>query len=146
MKNKNRKDRYNLTVHVSRQIYEDFYDVCRKLGLASRSSRGNIVLEGFMVWFIENFKSSPTYVQTTLFYKPQINFQQKIEVNIAQKLELKMLKNDLKAIIDSLEKGKGERQFYLSRLKEVLPKAIRLYQRMPDEEVKRLFEKAEKWI
>lgn len=141
-----KKDRYNLTIHVSREVYDEFVDVCRRLRLTPGTSRGNIVIEGFMKLFIDSFKSSPTSIQTTLFYKPQINVQQKVEVNIAQKLELKLIKKDLKTVLDFLEKGKGERQFYLSRLREILPKAIRLYQRLPDNEVKELFKKAEKWI
>ncbi|MEM3875223.1 MAG: hypothetical protein QXU45_08865 [Candidatus Bathyarchaeia archaeon] len=139
-----REDRYNLTIRVSKEVYETFVDVCRRLRLTPGKSRGNLVIEGFMQFFNDLFKASPTYVQTTLFYKPQISLQQKVEVNIAQKIELKLIKEDFKRVLESLEKGKGNREFYIARLRELLPKAIRLYQRSADEEIKKLFEKVEK--
>jgi len=65
---------------------------------------------------------APKIVQTTIFYfnKAQINIKQ--EINIAQKLELKLVKNDFQNVMESLEKGRGSREFYVSCLKDVIKK------------------------
>ncbi|MHA1834485.1 MAG: hypothetical protein ACTSV7_10895, partial [Candidatus Baldrarchaeia archaeon] len=92
-------------------------------------------------------KNHPQIVQTTLFYKPHI---EKVEVkqqfNIAQKLELKLVKQDLTTILNGLERKRGDPAFLLGRLREVLPKAIRLYQKTSNAEIAVLLEKTEKWI
>ena len=146
IRNRNR-NRYNLTIRVSPQVYEEFKLVCQKLGLLKGTSRGNLVIEAFMEWFIEKF-DTPKLVQTTLFcYKPNINVQApKVELNIAQKLELKLVKQDLTVILQRLEEGHGDRSFLLGKLRETLVKAIRVYEKTSDSEIERLLEKAEKWI
>ena len=145
IRNRNR-NRYNLTIRVNPQVYEEFKLVCQKLGLLKGTSRGNLVIEAFMQWFIEKF-DTPRLVQTTLFYKPEINVHApKVELNIAQKLELKLVKRDLTVILESLEQGRGDRGWLLSKLREVLGKAIRVYEKTSDGEIERLLEKAEKWI
>jgi hypothetical protein len=63
---KNKADRYNLTIRISRAVYEDFYDACRKQGLITGQSKGNLVLEAFMSWFAEKFRDKPRVVQLTL--------------------------------------------------------------------------------
>ena len=145
IRNRNR-NRYNLTIRVNPQVYEEFKLVCQKLGLLKGTSRGNLVIEGFMQWFIEKF-DTPKLIQTTLFYKPEINVHTpKIQLNIAQKLELKLVKQDLTVILQRLENSQGDRAFLLSRLREVLGKAIRVYEKTSDNEIEQLLEKAEKWI
>jgi len=145
IRNRNR-NRYNLTIRVDPRIYEDFKFVCQKLGLLKGTSRGNLVIEGFMKWFIEKF-DTPRIIQTTLFYKPEIKVETpKVELNVAQKLELKLVKRDLTFILDKLEKGEGDKVFLLAKLREVLSKAIRIYNSTSDQEMENLFRKVEKWI
>jgi len=148
IKNKNKnKNRNQTNFLIDRALYEDFVDVCRKLGLIQGRSRGNLAVEGFMNFMVEKFKNHPQIVQTTLFYKPHI---EKVEVkqqfNIAQKLELKLVKQDLTTILNGLEQKRGDPAFLLGRLREVLPKAIRLYQKTNSVEIAELLEKTEKWI
>ena len=146
-KNKNKNRNYNLTLRIDKSVYDSFVDVCGKLGLLPGRSKGNLAVEGFMSFMVEKFKNHPQIVQTTLFYKPHI---EKVEVkqqfNIAQKLELKLVKQDLTAILNGLEQKRGDPAFLLARLREVLPKAIRLYQKTSNAEIAELLEKTEKWI
>jgi len=138
------KERNTTTIRVNPEVFNDFVVNCNILGLNRR--RGvSLVVEGLLQLFNEAFKTK-RYVQTTLFYKPQINIQQKIEVNIAQKIELKIVKKDLTGILESLEKKKGNLDFYLSKLRETLPRAVKVYERSGDHELKMLLEKAEKYI
>jgi len=37
---------------------------------------------------VEKFKGCHKLVQITLFYKPTINIKEKVEINVAQKLEI----------------------------------------------------------
>jgi len=142
IRNRNR-NRYNLTIRVCPQVYEDFKLVCQKLGLLKGTSRGNLVIEAFMKWFTEKF-DTPRVIQTTLFYKPTINIQ-KTEINIATKLEVKLVRNELQHILIALEQGKAS-DFWLSKLRETIPKAIRIYDKTRDSELEELLKKSEKWI
>jgi len=145
-KNKNKNRNYNLTLRIDKSVYDSFVDVCGKLGLLPGRSKGNLAIEGFMNFMVEKFKNHPQ-IQTTLFYKPHI---EKVEVkqqfNLAQKLELKLVKQDLTTILDGLERKRGDPAFLLARLREVLPKAIRLYQKTESREIAELLEKTERWI
>ncbi|MEM3828426.1 MAG: hypothetical protein QXP36_04310 [Conexivisphaerales archaeon] len=138
------KERNTTTIRVNPEVFSDFVANCNILGL-NRYRGVSLVVEGLLQLFNEVFKTK-RYVQTTLFYKPQINIQQKVEVNIAQKIELKIVKKSLMEILESLEKKKGYPDFYASKLKEILPKAVKLYEKSGDDELKVLLEKAERFI
>ena len=93
---------------------------------------------------IELFQDYPKVIQTTLFYKPTINIQ-KTEINIATKLEVKLVRNELQHILIALEQGKTT-DFWLSKLRETIPKAIRIYDKTRDSKLEELLKKSEKWI
>ena len=145
IRNKN-KNRNAVTLNIDQQVYRQFIYVVHK-SFGCYPHRGlNVLIEGLMNLVIENFKT-PEAIQTTLFYKPKI---EKVEVkqqfNLAQKLEIKLVKQDLTYILDRLKSGKGDKSFYLERLREVLPKAIRVYQKTSDKTIEKLLEKSERWI
>jgi len=60
-------------------------------------------------------------VQITLFYKPIINVEQKVGINIAKKLKLKLVKKDLSLVLAALKRSRNQ-SFHESLLIQVLPK------------------------
>ena len=80
--------------------------------------------------------------------KPVINIidAKQVNINLARKLELKILKKDLRFVIQGLETKRGDPSFLISRLREILPKAIRIYEKTSDLEMEQLLTKTEKWI
>jgi len=133
-----------VTFKLDANVYEVFIKTLMDNGFRPYGNVG-LMVESLLRLFNETFRS-PKVVQTTLFYKPQINVEQKFEVNVAQKIELKIVKKDLTGILESLEKKKGNLDFYLSKLRETLPRAVKVYERSGDHELKMLLEKAEKYI
>lgn len=142
-KNRNRKP---ITLFLNPSLFDEFSEVCKKLGLIHGKSKGNVAIEGFMSFMVEKFRDAPKVVQTTLYYKPEINVQQNVTVNIAQKLELKLVKKSLGNVLDALENGKGDSKFYRDRLLDALSKAISVYNKTRDGDVAKLLERAEKWV
>jgi len=140
------RSRNPVTFHLDRTVYDEFVDVCRRLGLLKGKSKGNIAVEALMNLIVENFKEHPKLIQTTLFYKPVLKVNQKVELNVAQKLEIKIVREDLTRIIDSLENRRGNQEFYTQRLREILPKAIKIFEKTENPELRQLLEKAEKWV
>ena len=140
------RSRNPVTFYLDRTVYDEFVDVCRRLGLLKGKSKGNIAVEALMNLIVENFKEHPKLLQTTLFYKPVLKVNQKVELNVAQKLELKIVREDLTRIIDSLENRRGNQEFYTQRLREILPKAIKIFEKTENPELRQLLEKAEKWV
>jgi hypothetical protein len=140
------RSRNPVTFYLDRTVYDEFVDVCRRLGLLKGKSKGNIAVEALMNLIVENFKEHPKLIQTTLFYKPVLKVNQKVELNVAQKLELKIVREDLTRIIDSLENRRGNQEFYTQRLREILPKAIKIFEKTENPELRQLLEKAEKWV
>ncbi|RLG57254.1 MAG: hypothetical protein DRN95_05745 [Candidatus Hydrothermarchaeota archaeon] len=142
--NRNR-NRNTTTIRVNPEIFRTFLENCYELGL--HKYRGvSVVIEGLLSLFNQYFKTRKV-IQTTLFYKPHIEkVEVKQQVNIAQRLELKLVKQDLTAIINGLEQKRGDSNFLLGRLREVLPKAVRLYQKTESREIAVLLEKAEKYV
>jgi len=145
---KERRDnqRGNLCTRISPQIYQQFDMICRRLGLVKRG-RTNVALEGLMAYFVEQYRDHPTIIQQTLtqlFVKAEPRSQ--VIIDLSQRLEIKLIKKDLNAVILSLESGRGNQSFFVDRLKELLPKAIRIYQKTSDPDLEKLLQKMEKWI
>jgi len=145
---KERKEskRYSLTTRVSPQIYQQFDMICRRLGLA-KHGKTNVALEGLMAFFVEQHRDHPTIIQQTLtqlFVKAQPRSQ--VHIDLSQRLEVKLIKKDLTLVIQKLEAKEGRQDFYIERLKELLPKAIRIYQKTSDRGLEKLLQKTEKWI
>jgi len=138
------KEKTTICLKVNPQVYHEFINTLLDNNFRLYGNVGRMV-EALMRIFIDTFKT-PKAVQTTLFYCPTINVKQNVEINIARKLELKLVTNDLETILKSLEQKKGNAEFYLSRLREILPKAIRLYEKTNDQKIEELLSKAEKWI
>lgn len=139
------KPREHLNTNINREVYEEFFDVCRKLDLLKRRRHPNVALEGLMKYFVELYGDRPTVVQSTLFYKPEINMD-KVELNIAQKLELKMVKKELDHTLDSLHKGRGERSFYINRLLSLTKKGIRVWRKTRDDELGDMLKEAKQFV
>jgi len=139
------KTRNPVTLYLDRTLYDEFVNVCGRLGLLRGKSKGNITVEALMNLIVENFKDHPKLLQTTLFYKPILKVNQKVELNVAQKLELKIVREDLTRILESLENRRGNPDFYTKRLREILPKAIKIFEKTENPELRQLLEKAEKW-
>jgi hypothetical protein len=135
-----------ICLRINQQVYQDFINTLLDNHYRVYGNVGKMV-EALMRLFIDVFKT-PKIIQTTLFYKPTINIKENIQqnINIATKLELKIVTENITSLLDALEKRKGDPNFYLERLKEVLPKAIRLYEKTNDTKMKELLEKIEKWI
>jgi len=144
-KERKEKERYNLTTRVSAQIYQQFDVVCRRLGL-TKHGKINVALEGLMSFFVEQYRDHPTIVQQTLtqlFVKAEPRSQ--VNIDLSQRLELKLVKKDLMLVVNSLEK-RGSQDYLLDRLKELLPKALKVYRNTQDPALERLLQKTEKWI
>jgi len=142
--NRNR-NRITTCIRVNPEVFNTFVDNCYELGL--HKHRGvSVVIEALLSLFNETFKTRK-FVQTTLFcYKPKIDIHTaKIELNIATKLEVKLVRNELQHILIALEQGKTT-DFWLSKLRETIPKAIRVYDKTRDSELEELLKKSEKWI
>jgi hypothetical protein len=145
---KTNNNNYNFTTRVSRELVQEFFDTCRRLGLITSKGYANKALAALIAYFNEQFKDSPKTVQTNFFYKPTVIQQQNI-VNIAVKLQLKMVKKDLTFVLQKLELKELEQQarnFQLSRLREVLPKAISAYEKTANKELETLLQKAEAYV
>jgi hypothetical protein len=149
-KNKNKNKTHDSTsLRLNREIREAFYQTCHKLGLASYGRGANLIVEAFMEFFTEQLKDHPQIVQTTLLYKPTfVQNNVKIE-NIGVKLQVKIVKKTLTFILQKLESKDVEEQvkeFQLSRLREVLPKAISAYEKTANKELEALLQKAEAYV
>ena len=140
---KNKNNRRTTTLRLDPQVYYEFLDSCRIFGVYPFHGT-NVIVEALMKLFIDQFGNKPRFIQTTLFYKPTINIQ-KTQINIATKLEVKLVRNELQHILIALEQGKAS-DFWLSKLRETIPKAIRIYDKTRDSELEELLKKSEKWI
>jgi len=144
IENQSKLDRKAKTYSLRNEICELFYFTCRKLGLLSKRGRVNVALEGLMWDFIQSHADTPPLIQTTLF--PPKQKTGKFEPNIAQKLEMKLVKRDLANILDALEQKRGHKDFLDSRLRDILPKAMRVYGDTRDKDIQKMLEKAEAWV
>jgi len=111
------------------------------------------VLNKLIIDYVKEHQEKHGQVELTQYFvkaEPgsQVNIAKKqvIKYNISQRLELKMIKKDLTLIIQKLEAKEGKQDFYIERLKELLPKAIRIYQKTSDRNLEALLQKTEKWI
>ena len=139
------KNRTTTSYRIDQKIRDDFSHICERLGFARRYGGVGGAIEALMQWFSEEFKDHPQIVQTTLLYKPTL-IQQNVQINIATKLELKLIKKDLTLILQSLENKQGDQSYLMSRLREVLPRAIKIHEKTNDNEVSSLLERTEKWV
>ena len=130
------------SVRLNSKILEKFLDTCRRTRLLHRG-RINVAIESFMQ-LMNDLYGNEAIVQTTLFSEPEPKFR--LELNIAQKLELNLVKKDIGNLIDALENKRGHPDFLESKLREVLPKAIRLYEDTRDGELELLLGKVEKFV
>lgn len=135
--------RRSTSLRINQTIYEKFFWTCRKLGLLKRGHI-NVALEGLMQFFVDTYKDTPEVVQTTLL--PSKLHKREIEWNVAKKLELKMVKTDLANIIESCEQKRGHETWRQSRLKEILEKAIHIYDETRDQDLGALLSKSEKFV
>ena len=131
------------SVRINPKIFQNFRETCRKLNLLTSRGNVNVALESLMQMIIDQYGNEPV-IQTTLF--PELEQPKIVELNIAQKLELNMVKKDLGYLIDALENRRGHPDFLEGKLRETLPKAIRVYEDTRDSELELLLAKVEKFV
>ena len=138
------KNRCPITFYLSPFLWEEFNRVVKNVDpFLSRSQ----VLERLIIDYCLRNNDKNLKLTQFIFNQPkQVNIHQNIKLNLAQKLELKLVKQDLTTILNGLEQKHGDPAFLLARLREVLPKAIRLYQKTENETLAKLLEKTERWI
>ena len=127
-----------ISLRTIREVYEVFKDFCRRLG----KTVGEATVQAW-IEYMQAHASELPYQTVINIFQPG---SQQINVNLPEKIELKLVKRDLTIIIEKLEKGQGDRNFFLQRLRETLPKAIRVYEKTFDPEVKELLARSEKLI
>lgn len=136
------KHRTTTSVRINPEVKEEFYYTCRKMGILSKG-HFNIALEALMNSFSEEYKDSPAVVQTTLVSSSRHSRE---DLNVAKKLEVRMISRQLKSLLEGLQQGRGHKDFMMGRLGEVLAKAIRLYEETRDKDIADLLNQAEKWV
>jgi len=138
------KNRCPITFYLSPFLWDEFNRVIKNVDpFLSRSQ----ILEKLIIDYCLRNNDRNLKLTQFIFNQPkQVNIHQKIKLNIAQKLELKLVKQDLTTILNGLEQKRGDQNFLLGRLREVLPKAVRLYQKTSNAEIAVLLEKAEKYV
>ncbi len=127
-----------ISLRTIREVYEVFKDFCRRLG----KTVGEATVQAW-IEYMQVHASELPYQTVINIFQPG---SRQINVNLPEKIELKLVKRDLTIIIEKLEKGQGDRNFFLQRLRETLPKAIRVYEKTFDPEVKELLARSEKLI
>ena len=144
--------RYSLTTRISRDLYQSFDVTCRKLGLSKKGAT-NIALEALIAYFVEQYYDHPTVIQQTLtniYVKAEPHSE--VIINIAQKLEVKIIKRDLTHILSKIEVFANDRhktsqyQAMIQSLNETLPKALRIYEKTMDPSLEKLLKQSEKWV
>ena len=137
------KKRETTSLRIDHNLLEEFYDTCKRLRLLVRGHY-NVALEGLIQNFIEEYQDTPLIIQTTLLTPEQK--KQIPTLNIAQKLELNIIKKDLTNLLNSFEKKEAHPTFLESKLREVLPKAIKVYDETRDLELETLMDKVQKYV
>ena len=71
-------------------------------------------------------------------------------IDITHRLQLKIVKKDLQIVVDHLTsdetKKYGDPRFWEARLKELLPKAMRIYEKTSDQGLEKLLMKTEELL
>jgi len=136
-------ERETTSLRINKQVKDDFFFVCRRMGLLVRG-HSNIALEGLMKNFVERYRDAPKIVQTTLTLHepatPEINLQ------LVEKLELTDMKKRFSLILERLETKQGHHDFNQDMFRQLLPKAIKIYQQTGDKQMESLLKKAEEFI
>jgi len=141
IENKN-EQRTTTSYRINSNVRDRFFFVCRQHRLLFHG-RVNVALEGLMQVFID-FYENKTAIQLTL---DNLSVERKKrELLISERLELKLIKTDLKNILEAMEIKRGHEDYRYERFREILPKAIRLYEETRDKEIGELLEKAEQWV
>ena len=141
--NRNR-NRRTTTVRLNPEVLEEFRRIAYLRFSLHNFKNSNVLIEGLLAYFNSVFKVE-NVIQTTLFYKPTI-IQQQQTINIGLKIQVKMVKQDLENILESLEQERGDPYFYMQKLRKTIERASKLYNSTRDPQLKILLERAENWI
>ena len=141
--NRNR-NRRTTTVRLNPEVLEEFRRIAYLRFSLHNFKNSNVLIEGLLAYFNSVFKVE-NVIQTTLFYKPTI-IQQQQTINIGLKIQVKMVKQDLENILESLEQKRGDPYFYMQKLRKTIERASKLYNSTRDPQLKILLEQAENWI
>lgn len=108
--------------------------------LLGRRSTAQAAQEAFQEWMEHHVDELPG--------KPVINIidAQHVNITLVKRLELKLIKRDLRLIIHALQAKQGSQPFFLGKLKDLLPKALRIYEKTSDADLERLLKQIEQWM
>ena len=126
-----------VSVRLSPLLWEDFKVFARRLGM-TLSEAVSEALRNFMIE--KRDEANITVV---------LNHDCRRRINVATKLELKLVKRDLSAALKALRdprRSESAKNFLMNRLREILKKALRVYERTHDEELQRLLARADELI
>ena len=123
-----------VTVYIDRLLWEDF-----KLFSDLKHKSASRLLEEAMIEYMERHRETP-HITINVIKPKQVNF------NVATKLELKLVKQDLSGVLETLKRPGADRHYFLRRLRDLINKAIPLYQKTGDEELRRLLSRANEVI
>lgn len=122
---------------LNEQLYQSFKKTARLIGRPSTSQ----ALQEAMAEYMENHSHQlPTGATINIIQPRQVN------INLTKRLELKLIRKDLSLLIQTIENKRGNKNFFLEKLKELLPKALRIYEKTSDPEMENLLKQTEKWV
>ena len=134
--------------NINSDIMDKFCEVAHQSGLLQRKQGINRALEAFMEMYNDLYAKDS--IQVNLFYKPTINNTVVNKtVNVTERIEVKLVKEELTAILGGYQKTDAPAtyaKFLSKQLKKTLPKAIRVQGKVHDPELEALLVTCEKYL
>lgn len=126
---------------ITRSIYisKDLWENWKAFADLLHTSASQLIEKAITEYMQTHADELPTKTLIQIFQPRQVN------IDLSRRLELKLIKKDLMLVVNSLEK-KGVQDYLMESLKELLPKAIRVYQKTSDPDLEALLKKTERWI
>jgi hypothetical protein len=128
---------------LDQQLYDSFKKVAQLLG---KTSVSEALEEAMREWVKTHIDELPTQTTITMVESKQAN------IDLAVRLEVKMIKEKLAEEITMLEKlttqkpGSDAIKYWKRELQKTLQKAIRIFKQTRDAELGQLLERAEKFV
>ncbi|MGA3111387.1 MAG: hypothetical protein ABSE15_05060 [Candidatus Bathyarchaeia archaeon] len=133
---------------INPEVMDTFFEVTHASGLITRRQGVNRVIEAFMMICNELYAEDAK--QVNLFYQPTINHNVVNKtVNITERIEVKLVKEELESILRGFQKKDAPATYANSlskRLKNTLPKAIRVQGKVQDPELEKLLLQCEQHL
>lgn len=122
---------------LNEQLYQSFKHTARLLGKLSTSQ----ALQEAMAEYIKTHSRQLPGDTTINIIQPQ-----QVNITLTRRLQLKLVKRELTLLIRTLERKPEGQGFFLQKLKELLPKALRLYEKTSDKDLEALLKRTEQWV